>query len=144
MERKEFLALLGSGAATIVFGGCLGGCSKKEDDPAPTPNPGGSGKKDFTLNLTEPANAPLQANGGHVVSNGVIVARTSNGDFVAVSSSCTHQGATLTYENTNSRFHCPSHFSNFGLDGKVINGPAATALKQYKTTLTGNSLRVTE
>ena len=144
MNRKEFLALMGSGAATVVFAGCLGGCSQKEDDPAPNNNPGASGKKDFTLNLTDAANASLQTNGGHVVSNGIIVGRTTTGDFVAVSSACTHMGATLTFEASDNRFHCPSHFSNFGLDGKVINGPAALPLKQYKTTLTGNSLRVFE
>ncbi len=143
MERKEFLALLGSGAATVVFAGCFGGCSKKEDDPTPN-TPGTSTKKDFTLDLNVPANAALQNNGGHLVSNEVIVAKTSAGNYIAVSSLCTHQGATLTFESPNNQFHCPNHGSNFALDGKVVNGPAATALKQYKTALTGSSLRVFE
>ncbi|MDQ4141532.1 MAG: Rieske (2Fe-2S) protein [Bacteroidota bacterium] len=143
MERKEFLALLGSGAASIVFAGCLGGCSKKEDDPTPN-NPGTLNKKDFTLDLNAPANAALQTNGGHVTSNEVIVARTTTGNFVAVSSVCTHQGGQITFPAPSTEFFCPVHGSKFGLDGKVINGPATTALKQYKTTLTGTNLRVYE
>ncbi len=143
MERNEFLKLLGSGAATVVFAGCFGGCSKKEDDPTPS-NPGTSTKKDFTLDLNAPANAALQNNGGHLVSNDVIVAKTMAGNFVAVSSVCTHQGSTINFESTSGQFQCPSHGSRFALDGKVVNGPAATALKQYKTALTGSNLRVFE
>ncbi|PSR52800.1 (2Fe-2S)-binding protein [Adhaeribacter arboris] len=143
MERKEFLALLGSGAASVVFAACMGGCSKKEDDPSPN-NPGTSNKKDFTLDLNAPANAALQTNGGHLVTNEVIVAKTSAGNYIAVASVCTHQGGQITFESPNNQFYCPVHGSKFALDGKVVNGPAATALKQYKTSLTGTMLRIFE
>lgn len=145
MERNQFLALMGTGAATVFFGGCLGSCSSSggDDDPAPN-NPGGSTKKDFTLNLNDAANSALLTNGGHLTTNGVIVAKTAAGNYIAVSSACTHQGNPLNFESGNNQFHCNAHGSNFGLDGKVINGPAGAALKQYKTTLTGTSLRVFE
>lgn len=147
MERKEFLSLLGSSAAALFAVGCLGGCSSSDsDDPQPGgPGTGGSGsKKDFTLNLATPANAILKTPGNALISNGVIVAFTTASSYIAVSSTCTHQGGTIMYNATNKRFDCPVHGSAFNENGTVLNGPAATALKQYKTTLTGDNLRVYE
>lgn len=150
MERKEFLSLLGISAATLFSAGCLGSCSSsKSEDPKPgggntVPGTGTSGKKDFTLNLSNASNAILKTPGSALISNGVIVAFTNNSTYVAVSSVCTHQGATLGYDANGKRFNCPLHGSNFNENGSVINGPATTALKQYKTTLTGDNLRVFE
>ena len=146
MERKEFLALLGSGTASFLVLGCLGGCSKSDsDDAAPGGNPGpGTNKVDFTLDLNTPANAPLKTKGNAVVSNKVIVAYTNAGTYLAVAALCTHQNGNLEYDAVGNKFSCPVHGSNFGPDGAVINGPAATPLKQYKTSLTGTNLRVYE
>ena len=148
MERKEFLAMLGNGAAALFAVGCLGGCSKSDsDDPQPGGNNPGTGttnKKDFTLNLALPANGSLKTPGSALISNGVIVAYTANSSYIAVSSVCTHQGGIVGYDAAGKRFSCPVHGSNFTETGTVINGPATTALKQYKTTLTGDNLRVYE
>ena len=107
----------------------------------PAPTPGGTGV-DFTLDLTQAANASLNSNGGSLLKSGVIVARTSAGNYVAVSSTCTHQGFTLGFDNANTRFHCDNHGSNFNTNGAVINGPATVALKAYLTQLTGTNLRI--
>ncbi|KAA5547789.1 QcrA and Rieske domain-containing protein [Adhaeribacter rhizoryzae] len=149
MERKEFLSLLGSSAAALFAVGCLGGCSGSDsDDPQPsgpgTGSGGSGGKKDFTLNLATPANASLKTPGNALISNGVIVAFTTASSYVAVSSTCTHEGNTIGYDAGNKKFSCPAHGSAFNENGTVLNGPASTALKQYKTTLTGDNLRVYE
>jgi cytochrome b6-f complex iron-sulfur subunit len=148
MERKEFLSLLSASTASFLMMGCLGGCSKKAmDDPDMQPNqPGGgtSGKKDFTLNLEDAGNAPLKTKGNALVKNGTIVAYTNAGTYIAVAAACTHQGTTVEYQAAANRFHCPNHGSNFTESGAVINGPASIPLEQYKTTLTGNTLRVYE
>lgn len=146
MERKEFLSLLSAGTAAFFTAGCLGGCSNSDsDDPGITPGPGGgTNKKDFTLNLNDAANSSLKTKGNAIVSNGVIVANTLAGSYIAVSSTCTHQGATIGYDAAGNKFSCPLHGSNFNETGAVLNGPATTALKQYKTTLTGDNLRVYE
>ncbi|MDB5263927.1 MAG: Rieske (2Fe-2S) iron-sulfur domain protein [Adhaeribacter sp.] len=148
MERKEFLSLLGGGAATLFAVGCLGSCSKSEsEDPQPgnaNPGTGGSVKKDFTLNLASTANNLLKTPGNALISNGVIVAYTTDAAYVAVSSTCTHEGGIIGYDASGKRFNCPNHGSNFNQSGTVINGPATKALKQYKTTLTGDNLRVYE
>jgi cytochrome b6-f complex iron-sulfur subunit len=145
MERKEFLSLLGTGTAAFFAFGCLGGCGSKEADPQPGNQPGGgTAKKDFTLNLNDAANSALKTPGNAVVSNGVIVAYTNAGSYIAVASTCTHQGGTVGYQAGSNNFVCPSHGSVFSATGGVTTGPATQALKQYSTTLTGNSLRVYE
>jgi cytochrome b6-f complex iron-sulfur subunit len=146
MERKEFLSLLGTSAATLFAAGCLGSCSSsKADDPQPGgTNNGNTSKKDFTLNLALPANSSLKTPGNALISNGVIVAFTNNSEYVAVSSTCTHQGGTVMYDAAGKKFDCPVHGSVFSENGSVVNGPATVALKTYKTTLTGNNLRVYE
>jgi cytochrome b6-f complex iron-sulfur subunit len=147
MERKEFLSLLGSGAAAFFAVGCLGGCGSKESDPQPSPGTAGGSKPtkvDFILDLDAAANSALKTKGHALVKNGVIVAYTHAGTFIAVSSGCTHQGATLGFNAGNNNFVCPSHGSVFNANGSVANGPATQALKQFNATLTGSKLRVFE
>jgi cytochrome b6-f complex iron-sulfur subunit len=74
--------------------------------------------------------------------NGIIVARTTSGAYLAVSQACTHEGTTVTYQLNGDRFFCPNHGSTFSTTGAVLNGPANRALTQYKTSLAGNNLRV--
>ncbi len=135
MDRKEFLSLLGIGAAAVACSYCLQGCQQNTGPTAPT-------NVDFTLDLTAAQNSGLTAVGGYLYNNGVIVAHVQGGSYVAVSSICTHAGGTVYYDLANNRFHCPNHGSNFAVDGTVINGPAASPLMKYNTALTGNSLRV--
>jgi cytochrome b6-f complex iron-sulfur subunit len=144
MKRHEFLTALGISAGTVLFAPFLVSCSKNSTLPTDT-GTGGTGGLDFTLDLTQAANATLNTNGGWIVTNGVIVARTSAGAYVAVASTCTHQGYALAF-NPDNQFHCQNpaagHGSIFATNGSVANGPAVTALKVYNTTLTGTSLRV--
>ena len=142
MERKEFLNALGVSAASVFLATCLGGCSKSTEAPGmgnTSPPPSGV---DFTLNLTQTENANLGTNGGFIYKNGIIVARTTSGNYIAVAMACTHQGTTLVFDGPNNRFFCNNHGSTFSTTGTVNNGPASTNLKQYSTTLTGSMLRV--
>jgi cytochrome b6-f complex iron-sulfur subunit len=136
MDRKEFLASLGIGAAAFVCISGLQGCQVNDSVSAAPTN------IDFTLDLTDPANSALKTNGGYIYKSGIIVARSTSGAYVAVYSACTHTGSTVMYNTSNNRFHCPAHSSDFSTNGSVINGPANQALHQYNTSLTGNSLRV--
>lgn len=136
INRKEFLSMLGISAAAIAGTSCLGGCKGEDNVVAPPAN------VDFTLDLTAAANAALNANGGFVYRNGVIVARTTSGAYVAVSSTCTHAGGTVFYQTSNDRFHCPNHGSEYSTAGSVLLGPAERSLARYNTSLDGTSLRV--
>ena len=135
MKRKEFLSSLGIGAAALTCAYCFGSC--KNDNPASAPS-----NADFTLDLTQSANSSLNSNGGYLYHNGVIVARTNSGAYVAVSSTCTHAGGTVFYNASTNLFHCPNHGSNFATDGSVVNGPAGSPLAKYNTSLNANLLRV--
>ena len=137
MERKEFLSVLGFGAAAFACSYCFGGCT----NPNAGPNITAPTNVDFTLDLTNPSYAGLKSIGGSIYNAGVIIAHAQSGYF-AVSYACTHQGTTVVFDASNNSFFCPAHGSRFSLNGGVINGPAGSPLGSYKTSLTGNSLRV--
>jgi cytochrome b6-f complex iron-sulfur subunit len=150
MERKDFIEQVGLSAASILIFGCMQGCSKS-DSPAPKPptgttNPPPVKAIDFTINITNNPYTSLNTAGGFYVdkTNNIIIARTLTDEFLAVSSLCTHQQVLLDFQASNNRFYCSGHGSLFSTTGAVINGPAAAPLKQYKTTRTGNSLRIFE
>jgi cytochrome b6-f complex iron-sulfur subunit len=132
MERKLFITLMGKAAAGGVLATCFGACSKDTE----------SRDLDFTIDLSASENSALQANGGSRMVNGVVVARTNDGEFIAVSARCTHQGTTVQFEGSNNRFRCPNHGATFGINGVVTNGPARANLQRFDVQLSGNSLRV--
>ena len=130
MNRKEFLSLVGIGTTGAFVASCLSACKKENNNI------------DFTLDLSSSANAALTTNGGYLISQGVIVAKTNAGDYIAVSAACTHEGVNVQFQSSSNRFHCPAHGANFTTTGTVQNGPANSPLTQYKTSLSGNTLRV--
>ena len=95
-----------------------------------------------SLDLTQAANASLKNNGGFLVTNGVIVAKTNLGTYIAVQKGCTHEVYTLTYQGDKNRFYCNNHGATFSEGGVVTNGPAKKNLVTYKTELKGDILRV--
>lgn len=139
MTRKEFLDSVGISAVALTMLGCE---ACKKDSSSGSGSTSGPSNVDFTLDLTSSVNTALLSNGGYLVSNGVIVARTTAGSYIAVQSSCTHESYTLIYQGINSRFYCTNHGASFSNTGAVLNGPASKSLKVYNTTLTGSSLRV--
>ena len=137
MTRKEFFSKVGYGAALVLIPSCIGGlASSCESEGSPSAAPS---NVDFTLDVSSGA---LATNGGYLVSHGLVVARTTSGDFLAVSASCTHQGTTVNYLASSNNFVCPSHGARFNNSGTVIQGPASTNLTKYNTQLSGNTLRI--
>ncbi|MEI6142225.1 MAG: Rieske 2Fe-2S domain-containing protein [Mariniphaga sp.] len=145
MKRHEFFSIIGISAATVAFAPFLTACSKSSGVAADPVVPPASGV-DFTIDLSVAANAALLTNGGSLIKNNVIVAKTSAGTYAAVGSSCTHEGAAIQFDNANTRFICSNqsagHASKFSTSGAVTAGPAGSALKMYSTALTGTSLRI--
>jgi quinol---cytochrome c reductase iron-sulfur subunit, bacillus type len=62
-----------------------------------------------------------------VVRN-VWAVRRNNSEIKVFSPICTHLGCRYDWEPISGRFLCPCHGSVFGLDGKVLAGPAPRAL----------------
>ena len=138
MDRKDFLSQVGVGAAAFLAPICLGGiagCGKSSNDSTPS----APSNVDFTLDVSSGA---LASNGGFLVSQGILVARTNAGAFLAVSAACTHQGTTVNYNAANNNFVCPNHGAKFSSSGMVTLGPATTNLKSYNTSLTNSTLRI--
>lgn len=139
MTRKDFFTKVGFGAAALLVPACIGslvtGCEKEGTATAAPTN------VDFTVSV---ATGNLAANGGFILTNGIVVARTNATapTFLAVSASCTHQGTDVNYNANSNNFVCPNHGAKFSSNGTVTQGPASSNLKQYNTTLTGTSLRV--
>lgn len=133
MKRKDFLNQIGIGAAMFLAPVCFGsltGCKKTSTTPA---------NIDFTLDVST---GVLSKNGGFLVKDTVIVARTNSGTFIAVAAACTHEGTNVNYKASSNNFICPNHNATFSSDGTVTQGPANSNLIKYNTTLTGTSLRV--
>lgn len=144
MNRKEFFARVGFGAASVLVPACVAGiaASCSSSDGSKT-NSGGTNPPptgvDFSVDVSS---GSLATNGGFMVQNGIVIARTTSGIFLAVSAACTHQGTNVNYNSNSNSFICPNHGAQFSSTGVVTQGPAASNLTQYKTALTGNTLRV--
>lgn len=139
MTRQEFFKLAGLGAAaavalpTCIAGGLITSCREEEDVPSAPSN------VDFTVDISS---GNLSANGGFMVKNGIVIARTNTGSFLAVSAACTHQGTNVNYNASSNNFTCPNHGAQFSNTGTVVQGPANKNLTVYNTSLTGTTLRI--
>lgn len=70
-----------------------------------------------------------------------MVTQPNKGEFKAFSSSCTHQGCSLTVQDT--EITCPCHSSRFSItDGSVQGGPAPEALPEYKVSVENGRIRI--
>ncbi len=133
MNRKDFIAQLGLGAAFVLTASCLGSC--KKTDTAVAQN------VDFSLDLAAPANAALATIGGYLVTNDVVVAKTITGAYVAATVICSHeQQKQITLSNN--EWVCGAHGARFSLSGSGLNSNGSKGLKTYNTSVTGNTLRV--
>ena len=62
----------------------------------------------------------------------VILIRKIDGQFVALSATCTHLGCIIKWEEDKERFFCPCHKGIFDKTGEVLGGPPPRPLDQYK------------
>ena len=72
------------------------------------------------------------------------VIKQADSKVIAFTPQCTHLGCAYSYDDKNNEFLCPCHTSTFGLDGKVLTGPAPRALDRYETKIAGNKLLLGE
>ena len=70
------------------------------------------------------------------------VMRVSESEVVAFAPQCTHLGCAYHWDDKNNNFLCPCHTSTFGLDGRVLTGPAPRPLDRYRVRIEGNRLLV--
>ncbi|GDX48214.1 MAG: Rieske 2Fe-2S domain-containing protein [Bacteroidota bacterium] len=133
MDRKDFLKNLGIGIAGMSVLQSIPACRNRDALPV----------IDFTIDLSDPTYAALNATGGQFVFSNynVLVAKGITG-YIAVSSLCTHQNCTLNYQAAQDELVCPCHGSRFNTQGGVTMGPAAGALMVFATQQFGTQLRI--
>ncbi len=134
MDRRDFLSSIGVGAAFALTASCLGSCKKQDVTPSSV---------DFTVDLTASSNAALKVKGGYIIQNQVVIAQTLSGTYAAATVICSHQGESrVVYDKINNQWYCGAHGATFAINGSGVNNNGKNGLSVYKTTLTGNSLRV--
>ncbi|MFD3695176.1 FAD-dependent oxidoreductase [Streptomyces sp. NPDC058646] len=92
--------------------------------------------KDRLDTLGEGTNGPVESlrpGEGTVVRAGgkpCAVHRDDRGGLHAVSAVCTHLGCLVAFNNAERTWECPCHGSRFGIDGRILQGPALRPLER--------------
>ena len=131
------------GDTGVIETGPLGGGSQGSNNHSPdagvtTPPPDAgtaaacpsTGATDVGAATTFMTNKPVYYSTGNF-----FVVRDSGGLY-AVSSRCTHEGATCVVQTN--QFYCPRHAARFDLNGGVVSGPVITALSHYAMCMLSN------
>jgi Rieske Fe-S protein len=134
----------GPNRRAVVLSGCglaggalLAGCATYGPAaPAAAPAPAPS-----TADGPLAATTDVPVGGGLVLAaRGVVLTQPVAGTFKAFSSTCTHQGCTVS-EVVGGTINCPCHGSKFAVaDGSVTGGPAPRPLPEQPVTVQGTSI----
>lgn len=152
-SRGQFLKTLGLSSKALMAFYCIGAvsaCSSEADDVTPTGNTGNTNNTNtgntatgitgtttgsslsYTIDLKNTSYAKLLTAGEFAIIGDTLVAN-ANGNYIAVSKACTHEGTTLTYRKAQGDLFCSNHGSEFSTDGTVEQSPATASLKTFKT-----------
>jgi menaquinol-cytochrome c reductase iron-sulfur subunit len=152
-NRREFFSwVLGIGSTAIGALLAVPGASYVLD-----PLLRSSGKKgrwvrvaEFSsLNKDQPVTAPVvgeQVDAWTKSDNvrlGTVWLRVVDSDkVIAYNAECPHLGCKVGFNAEKARFGCPCHDSSFGLDGKVLGGPAPRGMDELETRVENGHVEV--
>lgn len=147
MERKDFLKKIAAGGSILLTAPIIFSSCSEDDDPANengNPNNNGNGNSsEIIIDLNSADFSALGTVGGFAYKDNIIICRTGETSYIALSKLCTHSQCTVTYNHSGSELPCPCHGSTFSTSGAVTNGPASSNLKKYTVTKDGNTLKIT-
>jgi cytochrome b6-f complex iron-sulfur subunit len=94
------------------------------------------------------SSSPLAKTGGAALVNTssgqLLVDRSSDTQFNALTAVCTHAGCIVSgFDSSNNQFVCPCHGSRYDLSGHVVQGPASTSLQKFQSNFSGSTLTIT-
>ncbi len=134
LSRREFLAkstLAVAGAAAVVAG-----CGDGQIGAGGATAPILTAPLKFTVSAV-PALATVGQLAFAPTDSRIAVKRTGPTTFLALSTTCTHEGTQIDIVNNNSSFECPNHGARYDSNGNVTRQPAAAGsaskLPEYST-----------
>lgn len=74
----------------------------------------------------------------------IIVVRQPNGDFRAMTATCTHLDCTVQYKTDTQQLWCACHNGIYDLEGNNVSGPPPKPLTQYTVVINNNKVIVTK
>jgi Rieske Fe-S protein len=142
VKRREFVACTGC-AAAAALAGCGGGGGSPGSPSAPVTPPPITGETRVPL-MAVGETVPASANLVGGLQTPLAVTRVSQGEVIAVSRVCTHEGCTVNLPSSaGATMDCPCHGSRFRTSGQVVNGPASRPLFQFATRIVGGEVVIT-
>jgi cytochrome b6-f complex iron-sulfur subunit len=146
--RREFCVQTCQTASLVALAAMIEACGGSATSPSsvpllPTISASVAGG---AITMTVDAGSPLSAVGRAALvqtsSGNVLVARTAQDSFTALTAVCTHEACTVTGFD-NQIYICPCHGSQYSTNGAVVKGPAPAALRQFPTRFANNVLTIT-
>src|SRR5215204_5897180 len=121
-------------------GGNYGGGNSGGSDGGSKKSSGGEAKAGGTAIASESEVAPGSAYKFEDSGNPALLVHLENGDFVAYSAVCTHQGCKVAYQDGN--LACPCHGSTFdpANGASVVTGPATRPLPEIPVKVEGGEV----
>jgi Rieske Fe-S protein len=87
----------------------------------------------------------VAANGAKIFRFGSrpgLLVRTAEGDYKAMSATCTHLGCTVQYRGDLRQVWCACHNGMYDLSGRNISGPPPRPLESYQVHVRGDEVVV--
>lgn len=141
---KKGAALAGfavcGGTMQSIMSGCESDTTKSEDKSV-----------DFDISavpaMRQVGGAVKKKFGEYNNGRSVVVIRSGESSFIAMTAVCTHQGCEVNLPSgENGNLLCPCHDSEFdSTTGEVLKGPATASLQMFKTSFNSaeNSVKIT-
>ncbi len=95
----------------------------------------------LTIDLTSSAASALKTVGGYITQNGIVVAQSTAGVYVAATQTCSHEPKKAIMFNK-TEYYCTQHGARFDLTGKGKNSFGSKGITVYKTATDGKTLVV--
>jgi cytochrome b6-f complex iron-sulfur subunit len=134
-SRREFCT---HAVSFIAVGALLESCGGSPTSPSNVPalSTISAGVANNIATVTVGAGSPLASVGSAALvqtsSGNLLVARTAQDTFSAMTNVCTHEGCAVDRYQSGT-FTCPCHGSQYSTSGAVLKGPATQSLRRFNT-----------
>jgi cytochrome b6-f complex iron-sulfur subunit len=75
-------------------------------------------------------------------SKPALLVRTAEGEYRAMSATCTHLSCTVQYRKDVQQIWCACHNGMYDLNGRNVSGPPPRPLEQYEVHVQGDEIQV--